>query len=47
MILIKNGQGELFIEKLAGNSYTNHQAIIDFKGKGYFIYHNGALAANA
>jgi beta-xylosidase len=29
--------------ELAGNSNTNHQAIIDFKGKTYFIYHNGAL----
>lgn len=32
------------INELAGNSNTNHQAIIDFKGKSYFIYHNGALA---
>lgn len=35
------------LNELAGNSNTNHQAIIDFKGKSYFIYHNGALAANA
>jgi len=35
------------INELAGNSNTNHQAIIDFKGKSYFIYHNGALAADA
>lgn len=35
------------INELAGNSNTNHQAIIDFKGKTYFIYHNGALAADA
>jgi beta-xylosidase len=35
------------INELAGNSNTNHQAIIDFKGKSYFVYHNGALAANA
>lgn len=34
------------INELAGNSNTNHQAIIDFKGKSYFVYHNGALAAN-
>lgn len=34
------------INELAGNSNTNHQSIIDFKGKSYFIYHNGALAAN-
>ncbi|KAG9694991.1 putative plasma membrane ferric-chelate reductase, partial [Aureobasidium melanogenum] len=27
----------------AGNSFTNHPAIIDFKGKSYFFYHNGAL----
>lgn len=25
-------------------SNTNHMAVIDFKGKTYFIYHNGALA---
>jgi beta-xylosidase len=35
------------INEIAGNSNTNHQAIIDFKGKSYFIYHNGALAADA
>jgi beta-xylosidase len=35
------------INELAGNSNTNHQAIIDFKGKSYFVYHNGALSANA
>lgn len=35
------------LNELAGNSNTNHQAIIDFKGKSYFIYHNGALAADA
>jgi len=35
------------INELAGNSNTNHHAIIDFKGKTYFIYHNGALAADA
>jgi beta-xylosidase len=34
------------INELAGNSNTNHHAIIDFKGKSYFIYHNGALAAD-
>lgn len=31
------------LNELAGNSNTNHQAIIDFEGKSYFIYHNGAL----
>ncbi len=35
------------INELAGNSNTNHQAIIEFKGNWYFIYHNGALAADA
>lgn len=29
------------LNELAGNSNTNHQSIIDFKGKDYFIYHNG------
>lgn len=31
------------LNELAGNSNTNHQSIIEFKGKWYFIYHNGAL----
>lgn len=29
------------IKQLAGNCNTNHQAIIEFKGRSYFIYHNG------
>jgi len=35
------------INEIAGNSNTNHQAIINFKGKDYFIYHNGALVPDA
>lgn len=35
------------INEIAGNSNTNHQAIIGFKGKNYFIYHNGALTPDA
>ena len=31
------------LNELAGNSNTNHQAIIDFKGKDYFIYHTGGI----
>lgn len=31
------------LNEIAGNSNTNHQAIIDFKGKTYFIYHNGSI----
>lgn len=31
------------LNEIAGNSNTNHQAIIEFKGKWYFIYHNGAV----
>jgi beta-xylosidase len=31
------------LNEIAGNSNTNHQAIIHFKGKDYFIYHNGAV----
>jgi hypothetical protein len=27
----------------AGSSFTNHPGIIDYKGKSYFFYHNGAL----
>ncbi|MFW5656239.1 MAG: glycoside hydrolase family 43 protein [Bacteroidota bacterium] len=26
-----------------GNSFTNHPAIVDYKGNTYFFYHNGAL----
>lgn len=32
------------LNELAGNSNTNHQAIIDFKGRSYFIYHNGGAS---
>lgn len=35
------------LNEIAGNSNTNHQAIIEFKGKWYFIYHNGALTPDA
>jgi beta-xylosidase len=31
------------LNEIAGNSNTNHQAIIEFKGKSYFIYHNGGI----
>jgi len=31
------------LNELAGNSNTNHQAIIEFKDKWYFIYHNGGI----
>ena len=31
------------LNEVAGNSNTNHQAIIDFKGLSYFIYHNGSI----
>lgn len=31
------------IAELAGNCNTNHQAIIQFKGRDYYIYHNGGL----
>lgn len=31
------------LNEVAGNSPTNHQSIIEFKGKSYFIYHTGAL----
>ncbi|WP_264565843.1 glycoside hydrolase family 43 protein [Flavobacterium sp. N3904] len=43
-----NGPWEFkgILNELAGNSNTNHQAIIDFKGKSYFIYHNGATQPN-
>jgi len=35
------------INEIAGNCNTNHHAIIDFKGKSYFVYHNGALVPDA
>ncbi len=31
------------LNEIAGNCQTNRPCIIDFKGKSYFIYHNGAL----
>lgn len=31
------------LNEIAGNSNTNHQAIVEFKGHWYFIYHNGAI----
>ncbi|WDF69693.1 glycoside hydrolase family 43 protein [Sphingobacterium oryzagri] len=31
------------LNEIAGNSNTNHQAIVEFKGKWYFVYHNGAV----
>lgn len=30
------------LNEIAGNSNTNHQAILEFNGEWYFIYHNGA-----
>lgn len=31
------------LNEIAGNSETNHQSIIEFGGKSYFIYHTGAV----
>lgn len=31
------------LNEIAGNSNTNHQSIIEFKGVPYFIYHNGSI----
>lgn len=31
------------LNEVAGNSNTNHQAILEFKGKDYFVYHNGSI----
>ncbi|MCQ6957228.1 glycoside hydrolase family 43 protein [Mucilaginibacter aquariorum] len=43
-----NGPWEFkgLFNELAGNSNTNHQAIIEFKDKSYIIYHNGAIPPN-
>lgn len=35
------------LNEWAGNCNTNHQSVIDFTGRSYFIYHNGALSADA
>jgi beta-xylosidase len=34
------------LNEIAGNSNTNHQSIIKFKGNWYFIYHNGGADVN-
>ena len=34
------------LNEIAGNSNTNHQAISEFKGQWYFIYHNGAMQSD-
>lgn len=34
------------LNELAGNCNTNHQAIVEFKGEWYFIYHNGGADVN-
>lgn len=31
------------LNEVAGNSNTNHQAIIEYKNNWYFIYHNGSI----
>lgn len=31
------------LNEVAGNTETNHQSIIEFRGKDYFIYHTGAV----
>lgn len=30
------------LNELAGNSNTNHQSVVEFKGRSFFIYHNGS-----
>lgn len=34
------------LNEIAGNSNTNHQSIVEFKGNWYFIYHNGGADVN-
>jgi len=34
------------LNELAGNTNTNHQAIIEYKGNDYFIYHTGGIQPN-
>ncbi len=31
------------LNELSGNSGTNHQGIVKYKGKWYFFYHNGGV----
>ncbi len=31
------------INEVAGNCNTNHQAILEYKGRDYFVYHNGSI----
>lgn len=31
------------LNEIAGNSNTNHQAIVEYKDKWYFVYHNGGI----
>lgn len=31
------------LNEIAGNSNTNHQGIVEFKGDWYFLYHNGGI----
>lgn len=31
------------LNEIAGNSETNHQSIIEYRGQSYFIYHTGAV----
>jgi arabinoxylan arabinofuranohydrolase len=34
------------LNEVAGNSNTNHQAILEYRGKWLFIYHNGSIQTN-
>ena len=34
------------LNEVAGNTNTNHQAILEYKDKDYFIYHTGAIQPN-
>ncbi|WP_258104238.1 family 43 glycosylhydrolase [Marinoscillum sp. MHG1-6] len=34
------------LNELAGNSNTNHQAIVKYKGDWYFVYHNGGIGGS-
>jgi arabinoxylan arabinofuranohydrolase len=34
------------LNEIAGNSNTNHQGIVQFRGQWYFFYHNGGINTN-
>ena len=42
-LLVAGGVGCQSAQPVSMNRLINHQAMIDYKGKTYFIYHNGVI----